>query len=168
MKKDDVKKLLSVMKATYPQFYKNMTFEESEDLLNVWSIVFAQDDYKHVEVALMLYIREETKGFPPTPGQILSYITATQETNKGLNIDEAWKMVDRVMANLDNTKLYNELPDEVKKALPSHNDLQQYRYATVTDIQTIFKRRFEKEYEANYKRQEARNKFVNQLRIESK
>ena len=107
----------------------------------------------------MLYIREETKGFPPTPGQILSYITATQDTNKGLNVDEAWKMVDKVMSNLDNVKLYNDLPEEVKRALPSHNDLQQFRYATVNEIQTNFKRRFEKEYESNYKKQTARKKF---------
>ena len=78
--------------------------------------------YEQVNAGLNLYMKSDTRGFPPVPGQIIDKIhivTAPQE----LNEMEAWSFVSKAIRNsgYNSVEEFAKLPPLVQKAvgLPS-------------------------------------------------
>lgn len=70
MKRDETLKIMSVLKATYPSFYKDMTRRDAEGVVALWTDMFAEDSYSTVAAAVRAFIASDSKGFPPVVGQI--------------------------------------------------------------------------------------------------
>lgn len=71
MTRDETKKILAIIKFTYP----NWKLDESEltSAVDVWWKIFQFDDYKLIEMGLMDYIQQNTSGFAPCPAQIRGF-----------------------------------------------------------------------------------------------
>ena len=70
MTENEAKKLLAVMTVTYPNYkLANVDFAAK-----VWSDMLVEFTYSQAGAALKAYIRSDTSGFAPTPGQIISQI----------------------------------------------------------------------------------------------
>ena len=71
MTRDETKKILAIIKFTYP----NWKLDESEltSAVDVWWKIFQYDDYKLIERGLMEYIQLNTSGFAPCPAQIRGF-----------------------------------------------------------------------------------------------
>jgi len=52
MTREETKAILSVLKAAYPRFYIDKTKEELTDVLNLWSMMFADDPAQLVTEAV--------------------------------------------------------------------------------------------------------------------
>lgn len=70
MTRDETLKIMSVLKATYPSFYKDMTRRDAEGVVALWTDMFAEDSYNTVAAAVRAFIVSDSKGFPPVVGQV--------------------------------------------------------------------------------------------------
>lgn len=69
MTRDETKRILLIIKSAYP----NWNSANNDDLthtVDVWAAVLKDDDYRLIEAGLMDYIKNDTSGFAPSPGQI--------------------------------------------------------------------------------------------------
>ena len=75
MTRDETLKIMAVLKATYPNFYKDMTRREGEGVVALWKDMFSKDSYKAVAAAIKAFIASDSKGFPPVVGQVKQRVT---------------------------------------------------------------------------------------------
>lgn len=75
MTRDETLKIMSVLKATYPSFYKDMTRRDAEGVVALWTDMFAEDSYSTVAAAVRAFIVSDSKGFPPVVGQVKQRVT---------------------------------------------------------------------------------------------
>lgn len=64
----EARKIIAVIMVTYPN-YKPVDVELAA---KIWSDTTDEYDYESVDSALKYYIRSDTSGFAPSPGQIIS------------------------------------------------------------------------------------------------
>lgn len=77
MERADVISLLGRLKQAYPQAYAKMTRAEAEELVSLWSDMLGSEDPAAAKDAVNALIAEDTKGFPPKVGQVLTKIRGT-------------------------------------------------------------------------------------------
>ena len=114
----EARKFVAVLMVTYP----NYNPIDEELAAETWAGVTEEYTYKQVDIALRSYMKSNTSGFAPAPGQIIDKIytmTAPQE----LNEMEAWSLVSKAIRNsgYNSTEEFSKLPPLVQKAvgLPS-------------------------------------------------
>lgn len=79
MSREETAKIIAVLTASYPSVYKNMPGSDLENIVNVWTAVFAEHPYYKVSEGLKRYIQTEKSGFPPSPGQIMAKMPTVYE-----------------------------------------------------------------------------------------
>ena len=75
MTRDETLKIMAVLKATYPNFYKGMTRRDAEGVVALWTDMFSEDSYNAVAAAVKAFIASDSKGFPPVVGQVKQRVT---------------------------------------------------------------------------------------------
>ena len=75
MTRDETLKIMAVLKATYPNFYKDMTRRDAEGVVALWTDMFSEDSYNAVAAAVKAFIASDSKGFPPVVGQVKQRVT---------------------------------------------------------------------------------------------
>lgn len=68
MNRAETLKILAVIKAAY----QNFGIGDTVAITNLWQRIFEETPYKVVNAAVITFISSDTKGFPPSPGQINS------------------------------------------------------------------------------------------------
>jgi hypothetical protein len=92
MSEQETLKILTVLRAAYPMFYRGLKDGDAKAVVNLWQIQFAEDSYKDVSLAVHTLISTRTDTFPPVIGEIkevLRSITHPDEIPSG----DAWDMV---------------------------------------------------------------------------
>ena len=120
MTRDEVKDLLNVMSATYPNYNpanKTMT-------VNVWFDVMQDIDGVAAMAALKAYIRSDRSGFAPCPAQIIGLLQdiATPQMNE----NEAWSMVRNAISDgiYHSQERFDKMPEAVQKAVGSPKQIE--------------------------------------------
>lgn len=114
----EARKFVAVLMVTYP----NYNPIDEELAAETWAGVTEEYTYEQVDIALRSYMKTNTSGFAPTPGQIIDKIhTMTQPQE--LNEMEAWSLVSKAIRNsgYNSVDEFAKLPLLVQKAvgLPS-------------------------------------------------
>lgn len=113
-------KIVSVITAAYPSHYKNTTTEDITNLVNAWGLVMSDYPYEQVSAGLKIYLASDTKGFPPSPGQVIDCILkVTRPESEYLTEDAAWGLVYRAIieAGYDPEPVFAKLPKIIQKIL---------------------------------------------------
>ena len=82
--------ILKKFKAAYRNFYKDMKKEEAYDMIDTWEMMFAEDDAKLVQLAIIKLIA--TESFPPDIAKIRDAM-ATITQGEQMTAGEAWQLV---------------------------------------------------------------------------
>lgn len=82
MTREETIKVLAVLKAAYPAFYRGMKADELNGIVNLWASQFEGDDYKTVGAAVQAHIATDTKGYPPHIGAIKEAIRKITQRTK--------------------------------------------------------------------------------------
>lgn len=128
MTREETQKLLAMVQATYP----NYNPIDKTASVNVWFAVLVDFDWKLVQTAFVAYVRENTSGFAPAPGQIIEKIQLLTKP-EDLNEMEAWALVSKAIRRsaYNSREEYEKLPESVQKAVGSSNQL--YAWAMDTE-----------------------------------
>ncbi|MEG1107028.1 MAG: replicative helicase loader/inhibitor [Eubacterium sp.] len=159
MKSSEAFDLLAVLKAAYPNTYKDMKPADARASANLWARMFKDYPYETIDSAVMAFIANDKKGFAPVPGQIMDMVLKlTQEPE--LTEMDAWTMVSKALKNgiYCAQEEFDKLPGVVQRAVGSanmiHNWAVEERGVVESVIQSNFMRSFrakkqsEREYAA--------------------
>lgn len=72
MTRQEAIKILSILKAAYPNSYRGMTKEEANGTINIWAMQFVKIPYSVVSIAIHKLISKNT--FPPSISEVKSQI----------------------------------------------------------------------------------------------
>ena len=93
MNVNETLKILSVLKANYPNFYKGMSKIDAEAQVILWSEMFEDTPYELVGVAVKSYIATDVNGYPPNIGKIKEHIKSLSQSDNELSEQEAVNLI---------------------------------------------------------------------------
>lgn len=149
MERNDVLKIMAVLRGAYPQFYRDISRQEAEDTVNLWSDMFRQDDASIVGAAVKSIIEGDEKGFPPTIGQVkakMRLITGSRE----LTETEAWNIVAAAIRNglYGASEEFKKLPPTIRRIVGSPNTLREWARMDTDTVHSVVASNFQRSYKA--------------------
>lgn len=159
MTRDEVKEIIMIMTYTYSN-YKPADITAT---LDTWTAILASYQFEHIRAALHSYILSDTKGFAPTPGQLIDKIPVQSFDMTEM---EAWGMVNKALSNSSYhaKEEFDKLPSVVQKTLGRHEVLQEWAGMEIDTVQSVIQSNFIRNYRTVLQREKERNKLPTRLR----
>ena len=127
MNREETLKVCLIVQSAYPQHYERFGDRERQAMSEVWNAVLTDYTYPVVCAGVKAFISTDTKGFPPSPGQIIDHIhKLTAKPENKLSESEAWGMVYKALCNgiYGAEEEFNKLPPVVQRAVGSPDVLR--------------------------------------------
>ena len=127
MNREETLKVCLIVQSAYPQHYEKFGDAERRCMSEVWNAVLSDYTYQMVCAGVKAFISTDTKGFPPSPGQIIDHIhKLTAKPENKLSESEAWGMVYKALCNgiYGAEEEFNKLPPVVQRAVGSPDVLR--------------------------------------------
>lgn len=140
MTREEVAKLIYVIKATYPRAFASYTDADTRNMLAAWHMVLGHYDYALASNGLRIYLANDTKGFPPSPGQVIDGIQKVQKpAEQDMTELEAWAMVRRAIsrAGYYSEEEFNKLPPLVRKAVGAPGNLKEWAMMDADTVESV-------------------------------
>ena len=120
-------KIFSVLKANYPNFFKNISKLDAEAQVNLWAEMFQDDSYGVVGAAVKAYIANNELGYPPNVGQIKAYIRKLTSPEE-LTEQEAINLIMKAIGNsgYNSKEEFDKLPPILQRLVGSPNQLKEW------------------------------------------
>lgn len=151
MTRQEVSALAAVITASYPQFYQRQTPQDLENLIKAWAFALDEYTYEQASIGLKVYIHNDAKGFPPSPGQIIDAIHKTEEHPVAeATAAEAWQIVWDAITRLswEHPEIeFDRLPPECQRAIGSAESLKEIAMMNTEDVLIGEKARFMRQYD---------------------
>lgn len=144
--------------------YSNYKPTDVDYAATVWADMLSEYTYEQVSMGLKMYIKTDTSGFAPTPGQIIDKIHSFTQPEH-LNEMEAWALVAKALRNGGYRSLeeYEKLPPAVQKAVGTHEQLRNWALDENFN-EEIAKSNFLRTYRTEVKREQELAKMPNDIR----
>lgn len=159
MTRDEVKEIIMIMTYTYSN-YKPADITATVD---TWTAILASYQFEHIRAALHSYILSDTKGFAPTPGQLIDKIP---EQSFDMTEMEAWGKVNKALSNSSYhaKEEFDKLPLVVQKTLGRFEVLQEWAGMEIDTVQSVIQSNFIRNYRTVLQREKEHNKLPTRLR----
>ena len=146
---DETLAIMSVLKAAYPTYYKDMKRSEAEAVVGLWAEMFADEPAAVVAVAVKAHIANDVKGFPPHIGAIKDAIVKIKQPDTMTEI-EAWGHVLRALSNSSyNSKAeFDRLPPVIQRLVGSPRQLQDWAAMDSDTVNSVIASNFQRSYKA--------------------
>lgn len=147
MSNKEISKIILILKTSYPYAFKDMSKEETENMVNLYQTLFKAYTYEEVSKAVIDIIN--TSEYMPTIATIKSKIYDIKHPIQESNT-ELWESL---LSAIRNSSYYAErefekLPPLVKEFVQSPQQLQSIaREMSSDEIHTVFKGQFLKQIE---------------------
>lgn len=167
MNYDETLAIMSVLKAAYPNFYKDMKRGEAEGIVSLWAEMFKDEPAELVAAAVKTHIASDQKGFPPHIGAIKDAIVKlTKPPELDMSEMEAWNLVRRAIhgASMEAWSRkwrggvqdprtsaevnFEKLPPVLQKIVGSPNQLAEWERLDGQEIDTVLQSNFMRSYRA--------------------
>lgn len=147
MTREETIKVLAVLKAAYPAFYRGMKADELNGIVNLWASQFEGDDYKTVGAAVQAHIATDTKGYPPHIGAIKEAIRKITQPDE-MSEMEAWGYVASALRNsgYNSVAEFDKLPPVVRRIVGSPSQLREWAMMDSDTVQSVVQSNFMRSY----------------------
>ena len=151
MTRDEVKRIIQIMCATYPNYHPT----DLSSTVDAWHLMLEDYPYNQIAIALKAYITSDASGFAPSVGQLVAKLNAITEGNKPSEL-EAWAMVSKALRNgyYGAEWEFEKLPELVQKAVGNPSNLRQWSQTDVDSIENVIQSNFLRTYRNVLKRAE--------------
>lgn len=152
MTKEETGKILAVINAYYPYFFKEMNTEGKRAIIELWSRQFADYDYVMVNAALDAYIAVDENNRAPNVGMLKSLIRKMTEPEE-MTEAEAWEKVANALRNsgYNSVSEFEKLPEPIKRVVGSPNQLREWSQMDSDTLQSVVASNFQRSYRARTK-----------------
>lgn len=146
MDKIETTKILAVLKATYPNFYKDMSKQEINDTINIWSEMFKEEPYELITIVIKEVIA--TSEYPPTIATIKKKLYELTHINEDSS-SELWERLLKAIRNgyYGSEQEFKMLPDIIKEFLGSPEQLRSIAEMDSETIHSVVKGQFLRQIE---------------------
>lgn len=150
----EVTKMFGMVKATYPRFFSDLSKQQIANYIDAWNYIFADKDADKAFKGLMWCLTNDTKGYPPTPGQIIEAMSKLEPENT-MNELEAWRLVEKAVRNsLYNSELeFMELPRTIKKVIRDPGRLKEWAKMDIEEFNTVIQSNFLRSFRMEQQRE---------------
>ena len=150
MVRDEVITILNILKVAYPRFYSNVTKQEAEDAINLWSMIFVDDDTKVVTEAVKAMI--VTLKYPPTIADVKEKIRLIT-SNEQMTELEAWNIVYNAICNSNYyaEDCFERFPEVIKRVVGTPKNLRDWALMEPSVINSVVQSNFMRSYTSKVK-----------------
>lgn len=163
MEREDVIRILNVLKTAFPNSYKDMTKVEAENTINLWLDMFQHENVQLVLAATKNLIN--TFKWPPTIADIKEemYKITNRETETPV---EVWNKIRKAIRNsaYNSYDEFQKLPDKAKRFVGSPNQLKEWAISE-NFIESVVRGQFLKQYEILEKRQKEEKMMLPEVKV---
>lgn len=163
MTKLETAKILAILTATYPTFYKDMKDEEMDGVIEIWTEMFKDCDYRLVSLAVKELINSYE--YPPTIATIKNKIYELTNTND-TSPTELWDKLLKAIRNgtYGYEEEFEKLPREVQEFVREPFQLHELASIDSNTIHTVVKGQFLKQIATIKQRQKEINMMLPETR----
>ena len=149
MTREETLTIMGVLKAAYPNYYREMTRHDAEAVVELWSTMFSDEPAQLVAMAVKAHIASDTKGFPPHIGAIKEAIVKLQTPNAMTEL-EAWALVSKATRNAAYcaNEEYEKLPEIVRRLVGSPLQLRAWALMDEDTVSSVVASNFQRSYKA--------------------
>ena len=131
-------KMLGTIKLAYPRFGEG---QDLSAIADIWMMVFGNVDYTVAGDALAMFIDNDTKGFPPVPGQVKQYVKLLHRSQQPLGMSE-FEIVAAIRRAVRNSgynysEEFAKLPVAAQKVAGDPMTLHSWAMMTESDFNTV-------------------------------
>lgn len=163
----EIGRLVYAVRGTYPKYYANMGAEDLKGLSMAWALVLGEYDFAIASRAVQLYLTNDTKGFPPSPGQIVDTIhKITNPQLLEMTATEAWALVRKAIRNgyYGAEEEFAKLPTACQRAIGSPSNLRELAQLDIDQVETVEQSHFIKAYNTQIVRERETAKMPSDIR----
>lgn len=149
MTKQEIVQLMAIIREFYPTYYRNKTEEETKVSARLWWDMFREDDGMQVLAAVKAFVATDTKGFPPSVGQIKQRLVQLQMPDMP-DEAEAWKQVWKAIQNsgYHSKEEFEKLHPIVQRVVGQPEMLKAWAMEKADSVQTVIASNFQRAYRA--------------------
>lgn len=152
MTKVQTMQMMAIIQAAYPRFYVGVSKDDAEAAGNLWHSFFANDDASLVSDAVRTFIANDTKGFPPSIGQIREKLDVINQAVHGFELtpQSAWGLVKRALKDsaYHAAERFSELPEVVQEVVGSPSQLHDWAVSDDGVSESVIASNFQRSYAA--------------------
>lgn len=156
MTRDDVVKMLSLVKAAYPAFYGKMTVRDAENAIALWVDMFSDDDPRIIALAVKDCIATHD-GYPPSIAAIKNQAKRlVREASDAPGVDDLWAIFSRACGNgiYNSREEFDKLPPVLQRFAGSPRALYDYAMMESDAFNSVVRGQFFKRVEAMQEQEE--------------
>lgn len=161
MTRDETKRIIQIMCATYP----NWKPADISNTVDAWHLMLEDYPYNQIAIALKAYVTSDASGFAPSVGQLIGKLNTITSTNEPSEL-EAWAMVSKALRNgyYGAEEEFSKLPELVQKAVGNPSNLRQWSQTDVDSIENVIQSNFLRTYRNVVKRAEEVQKMPSDIK----
>lgn len=148
MKRENVIKMLTLLKTAYPRYYKDTTKEEAQNTIYLYQTMFKDEDIELILIAIKELIN--TFQYPPTIADIKNKMYSLQHMNDPLKDNNyLWDIFSKACSHsaYNSQKEYDKLPLILQRFAGSPQRLFTYSQLQASEFETVIKGQFLKQIE---------------------
>ncbi len=149
---DETLAIMSVLKAAYPNYYRDMKKADASQIVTVWADMFADDDFTIVAAAVKSLIKTRTSTFPPNIGEVTEKIMMIRCPAQMTGM-EAWNLVRKAISNgiYGAQREFDALPEDVRKIVGSASQIREWATMDSDTVNSVVASNFKNAYERRAK-----------------
>ena len=145
MTREETKSILSVLRAGYPNFYKDLNKADADQIIDLWATMFVDEPVKVVIEAVKTLM--VTAKFPPTIADVKEKIYLVTHP-QAMTEAEAWNIVKKAIGYYNAQEHFEALPPILQKLVGSPNQLREWGMMDMDEVNTIVASNFMRSYKA--------------------
>lgn len=144
---DETLAIMSVLKAAYPAFYRDMKRADAEAAVALWAEMFKDEPAAVVGLAVKSFIATDEKGFPPNIGTIRAAIVKLREPEE-MTPQEAWVYVNEATRRSIHyaQEEFDKLPPVIQKVVGNPQQLKEWAMMDSATVQSVVASNFQKSF----------------------
>jgi hypothetical protein len=146
--REDAITILRILKAAYPNFYKDLTTTDAQDIINLWSTMFEEYPTPLVTEAVKAVV--SVSKFPPSISDVKEKIEILTCKDNTITESEAWTLVSRALSDAiySARERFEELPAILQRLVGSPNQLREWALMPLETVQSVVQSNFMRSYRA--------------------
>ena len=138
MNRTETLAVMSILKAAYPAYYRDMKRKDAEAVVNLWSEMLADYPADLVAAAVKTHIASDRKGFPPHIGAIIASIGEISRPAE-LSEGEAWALIAKALRNssYNSEKEFAALPENIQRLVGHPSQLREWASMDTSTVQSV-------------------------------
>ena len=138
---------LLMMREYYP---RDLTASTVATKVTAWEIALNDLPFQMAQMALIAFVSNDTKGFPPVPGQIIDAARKLVDKGDGMSEMEAWALVSKAVANSGYSakEEFERLPGIIRTIVHSPAQLRQWGMMDEGTFNSVVQSNFLRSYRA--------------------